>query len=466
MDHAVIYCRISADPEGRELGVARQEEDCRALAARMGLNVTQVFVENDVSASTISTKPRPLYSRMLAEVPRGATIIAYSNSRLTRRPMELEDLLRLNQERGVNIATVVSGQDDLATADGRMIARIKGNVDAAEAERVAERVRRAKAQAVAEGRYRGGRRPFGYEADGVTIRGAEAELIRQGVRDVLAGRSMRAIAADWEGSGTLGRTATNQASTRVRRILLRPRNAGLMEAHGEIVGAATWPAIITPDEHHAVVAILTNPARRTTPGPGRRHLLSGIATCAICNDGTTVNTTSSRGRPSYTCARSKHVIRATELIDAATVGVVHELLSDPRLIDALRPVEHSEDSQGDRDRSDALRARLRAVEADYAEGLVTGRQLRDATQRIEAELQQIMQREASRLSGSALGELVSSPDPVAVFDAAPLDKRQAIIALLMDVSIGAGGRGRPKGWTKGDPYADLTGVTITRRSLR
>ncbi|MBC7462720.1 MAG: recombinase family protein, partial [Actinobacteria bacterium] len=45
-----IYCRISDDREGSGLGVARQEEDCRALANKRDWSVEQVFVDNDISA--------------------------------------------------------------------------------------------------------------------------------------------------------------------------------------------------------------------------------------------------------------------------------------------------------------------------------------------------------------------------------------------------------------------------------
>jgi site-specific DNA recombinase len=57
---AAIYCRISEDREGVALGVARQQEDCRALAARLGYTVPAdaVFVDNDISASTRSRKAR------------------------------------------------------------------------------------------------------------------------------------------------------------------------------------------------------------------------------------------------------------------------------------------------------------------------------------------------------------------------------------------------------------------------
>ncbi|TXA39530.1 serine recombinase, partial [Mycobacterium tuberculosis variant bovis] len=47
---AAIYARISADVEGTGLGVARQLEDCRKLAAERGWPIGDEYVDNDVSA--------------------------------------------------------------------------------------------------------------------------------------------------------------------------------------------------------------------------------------------------------------------------------------------------------------------------------------------------------------------------------------------------------------------------------
>jgi site-specific DNA recombinase len=159
-----IYCRISKDREGEALGVNRQEEDCRKLADRLGALVGRVYIDNDISASTRSKKRRPEYEDMLEATRHGDwdLILSYSNSRLTRRPLELEGLIVLHERTGVRINTVVSGSDDLSTADGRMIARIKAAVDAAEAERTAERVARALQQRRENGKPAGGQPIFGY----------------------------------------------------------------------------------------------------------------------------------------------------------------------------------------------------------------------------------------------------------------------------------------------------------------
>ena len=61
-----VYVRISSDREGAGLGVARQEEDCRALCERLGWQVTEVYPDNDVSA--YSGKKRPEWDRLNKDI--------------------------------------------------------------------------------------------------------------------------------------------------------------------------------------------------------------------------------------------------------------------------------------------------------------------------------------------------------------------------------------------------------------
>jgi DNA invertase Pin-like site-specific DNA recombinase len=66
---AAIYARISDDREGLALGVSRQVEDCRRLAAKRGWSVVEAYVDNDVSAWR--GRARPEYRRMLEDVKAG-----------------------------------------------------------------------------------------------------------------------------------------------------------------------------------------------------------------------------------------------------------------------------------------------------------------------------------------------------------------------------------------------------------
>ena len=66
---AAIYVRISSDREGAGLGVARQEEDCRALCDRLGWQPAGVYSDNDVSA--YSGKKRPEWARLNEDIRDG-----------------------------------------------------------------------------------------------------------------------------------------------------------------------------------------------------------------------------------------------------------------------------------------------------------------------------------------------------------------------------------------------------------
>ncbi|MGV7738962.1 recombinase family protein, partial [Mycobacterium kansasii] len=86
-----------------------------------------------VSAST--GKRRPAYEQMLADITAGkiAAVVAWDLDRLHRRPIELEAFMSLADEKRLALATV-AGDVDLATPQGRLVARLKGSVAAHETE--------------------------------------------------------------------------------------------------------------------------------------------------------------------------------------------------------------------------------------------------------------------------------------------------------------------------------------------
>lgn len=280
---AVIYCRISADATEEGLGVERQEQDCRKYAQKHRMAVSRVYTDNDTGASTLSKKPRPQYEAMLEAVQAGGVdvILAYSNSRLTRRLKELEDLIKLHEATGVVIQTVVSGNDDLSTADGRMVARIKASVDAAEAERTGERVKRAARQRAERGIPKKGRyRTFGYDNDFKVI-DEEATIIKDAFRRVIAGHSLQSIASLWREQGVnMGNGKEVHFST-VKNIVKRPLYAGIAMHKGVEVGVSEVAPIIDRATYDAAQAVLSG-ASKPRGKNARTYLLSGIVHCSEC----------------------------------------------------------------------------------------------------------------------------------------------------------------------------------------
>ena len=118
---------------------------------------------------------------MLEEIEAGVVeaVLVYHADRLHRHPRELEDFIDLCQRQRIKLATV-TGDIDLATHDGQLIARIQGAVARKESDDKSRRIRRKHEELAQAGRLSGGgTRPFGYEADRRTIRPDEAAIIRE-----------------------------------------------------------------------------------------------------------------------------------------------------------------------------------------------------------------------------------------------------------------------------------------------
>jgi site-specific DNA recombinase len=279
---AALYCRISQDGEGQGLGVARQEADCRHLAACRGWDVVEVYVDNDLSA--YSGKARPSYQRLLADIETGKVeaVVAWHPDRLHRSPVELEAFIDLVERSGVGVETVQAGRVDLASPAGRMNARMLGTVARYESEHKSDRIRRKHRELAEAGKVSGGgNRPFGFERDRVTHRPAEVELVREAARRLLAGESLYRIATDWTARGVETSTGAPWSTTALRTFLIAPRIAGLRSHRGEVVGPAVWEPILDETTWKRVTAVLTDPGRKRKRAI-RSYLLTGLLRCSRC----------------------------------------------------------------------------------------------------------------------------------------------------------------------------------------
>jgi site-specific DNA recombinase len=345
---AAIYARISSDrhkddedEDARALGVKRQEEDCRALIGRLGWDLGGLYVDNDVSA--YSGKARPEYARMLDDLRAGTVnaVVAWHPDRIHRSPRELEAFIDLVEDRAVEVQTVTAGVLDLTTPTGRAMARTLGTWARFESEHKAERLRRKHAEKAAAGKpNKSGTRAYGMTEDWSAIVPSEAALIREAVGRVLAGDSLRGIAADWNARELFTTTGGRWQQQPLRRMLLSGRLAGIREHGGEAVAAGTWPAIIDAATLERVRSILRDPARRTTTVRARRYLLSGLLVCGLCGARMVARPRGDHVRR-YICAKGPMyngcgTVIVADGLEAAVSADVVEAIDSPELAEATR----------------------------------------------------------------------------------------------------------------------------------
>jgi DNA invertase Pin-like site-specific DNA recombinase len=447
-----IYARISSD-DGTALGVGRQIEDCTREAERRGWPLSEVFTDNDVSAT--KAKRRPEYERLLSAIESGAidALVVYDVDRLTRTPAELERFIDLADRHHTALASV-GGEVDLATPQGRLTARIKGSVARHEVEQMSRRLKRKFQENAKEGKAHGVT-PFGYRRERVqgengrdagyreVIVPAEADAIRELYGMVIAGASLRSLAAYLNDKGFTTGRGNPFAGNVVGNMLRRPRYAGHRTHEKKIVSVGEWDPIISQETYDQAMAVLTAPGRRHSRGMEPKHLLSGIALCGRCGTAMRPNIHKPRAdgkhrKPSYICPGCMKVTRQMEPVEDLVNEFMVRLLSMP---DAVAAVAAKPDAlRAALTARDAVLARMDTVADSFAQGDVTARQFARINEQLRAQLDGA-ERDVRKLQPNRILDGMTGPGAGAAWEATPLERKRTIIRTLVEITILPSGPG-------------------------
>lgn len=296
-----VYVRISDDTDGDAKGVARQRDDCCALAAVRRWNVVKVYEDNDFSAYQKKVV-RPEFERLLGDLHLGVIqgVVVYNLDRFARQPRDLERAIDIYDDRPNYVFATLEGDVNLSTIDGRTMSRIMvafANKSSADTGR---RVKRKQLELASEGKPHGGRQPYGWQADGLAVDPEAEKEILAAHKAILTGSRITDIQRDWLERGV---APTSRAGKRfrgaerldhktVRRVLTNPALAGVKVYRGDVVlddqGSpvrAAWEPICTQAQLSEVMeALEARRPQQERPGTNAmRYLLSGIARCGACN---------------------------------------------------------------------------------------------------------------------------------------------------------------------------------------
>lgn len=475
--------------------------------------IVRLFEDNDLSAYT--GKPRPDYKAMLDALRNDEAdcVLAWHTDRLHRSPVELEEYIDVCGPNGIDTRTVKAGQLDLSTATGRMIARQLGVQARYEVERMIERSKRARDQKVGRGEYAGGPRPFGYEKDGVTPRtlecpdcgrvgpdgfpvrrqcdgcgavdrftrnlaceaceakdtlqvtrvcgdcgttatfaeGSEAAVVRDAAPAVLSGASLGSLVAAAKTAGLMTSHGKVHRAPNFRSVLLRPRNVGLMQHRGEIVGRADWMPLMDEPTWRSMVAVLEDPARLPSATNARKHLGSNIYVCGVC--GATLKASSKpnrRGggtRPVYRCRDKDCVTRDLPDLDSFVILQLMDRLARENTEDLTAPREEPVNVRALQDEMRSARRMLDDLATALGKGEMDMQEWRAAAGPARKRLAAAEDAMKDAVKRNPAAELIGAEDPEAVWmsEAFDLSRKRATIDYLMKVTVHTARRGRMVG---------------------
>lgn len=449
---AVLYARISEDTTGEALGVARQLEHARELAASHGWTVVAEATDNNISA--LRGAHRPGYEEVLRLVRAGEVdyVVVWQTSRLLRNRLERAQAIELFGHQRVGIMAVKGVSLDLTTAYGRTQAGLMGEFDTMESEVKAERVAAAAADRAKRGRPSGDL-GYGWEKRGsgsgavYVERPHEAAVVREIVDRLLAGETLRAVTASLNERGEPAPKTPTWGKTSVKKLAMRESNISVRVHHrgrpDETRFVGDWPALVDETKHAKVCALLSEPTRRKNGGtatnptrPGaRRWLLSwGVGECGVCGAHLRVvhRKTPRYGQPMhyYTCDANGCVGRKVVPVDEFIRGIVIARLSRPDALDWM--LGDDEEARRLTEQVADLRRRLDEAADLFATQAIDAQQLARITGDLRPQLEQADAKRRQAATSLDLDVLrpLAGPTAEAAWDAMAVSQQRAVLETL------------------------------------
>jgi site-specific DNA recombinase len=480
---AAIYARISRVERKREVveSIEEQIAECTLYATDHGLEVVGIFKDN-LTASNFGLKDRPDFQRLMALVRAGGVdvILVTEQSRLDRKLWNVLELIELARTTPFRQVVRVRDADvvDLSTEGGINRTIDQANRDRHESALISQRAKAKKKVRARRGEFNGGNRPYGYEADGVTVRESEAKWIRHIAALLLKGRSLRSIVAELNANGIPTSKGQRWQVTAVRVLLQSKRLIGIRthtvieRIDGSDVAVTTdyeaaWSAILDRETWEQVQRILTaNSRAMRNRTQSRKYLLTGFLVCADCGSLLTGHGDYVRkGEPRHRYYCRKYdlfgkqsgcgkVSRIAEPLEALITEMVLYRFDNEGFAKAFEAAnEGTEHADAMREHQDTKRQLGEVLRALFRE---TNKDAKAEMTKIKAELERELAAITARMgqieSMRALASVPIGQTMREAWQSADMDLRRSFVELVIEKIIVR--TGRPGGQRWKDPNGD------------
>jgi site-specific DNA recombinase len=372
-----VYARISRAANGQTIKTDYQVEVCTDELAERGARVGQVFIDPSLSAWKRDVV-RPDWDKLMARLESGAAdgVIFYDVTRFSRKVMEGERLVQA-AERGIRVWSL-TGEYNLATADGRRHFREAMVAAAGESDKMAERIAHGKVRRARKGRTSGGARSFGMPGlvprpegwepgdlremvPGAQV-AAERAVISECYERILGGEPLVKVVRDLNRRGIMTVNGKRWKRDGLGKSLTRPVLAGLVTLNGKVVSrlAGIDPVVKEADWERLCAILDGRPKGRPQ---GLVHRLTGLMACGTC--GHTLHGMPRRQLPPYPDGSVRREYRCRK--DASHFGCGHNVI-DAFVAEAI-VAEAVKARLGDPRRADRIAARLAQVREQRADRL-------------------------------------------------------------------------------------------------
>ena len=409
-----IYIRVSTEMQVDGYSLDAQRERLIKFADYQGMEIVREYCDAGKSGKSIIG--RPDFTRMLQDVAEEEDgvdyILVFKLSRFGRNAADVLNSLQRLQDYGVNLICVEDGIDS-SKESGKLTITVLSAVAEIERENILVQTMEGRKQKAREGKWNGGRAPYGYkvdkENDSLIVDPDEAEIIKI-IFDKFAHTNMGfvSIAEYLNNHGYVKNKSRDYelgyfTRSLIRKILDNPVYTGKI-AYGrttteKVKGTRDQVHRVCQDDyllfegrHEAIIdedTWLAVRAKRAETGVAwekaysleHEHILSGIVLCPVCGKPMCGMTTRYHKRKTgessdqyyYRCLHRKHTLDGhkctfktairEEDLNAEAEGIVLDMVRDDTFCDFImkKMTEKVDTSTLEKER-DNLRVQLRQAE--------------------------------------------------------------------------------------------------------
>lgn len=218
---AIGYVRVSTDGQARDgVSLEAQKEKIQRWADDHGYLLEGIVEDAGISGKAM--KNRPGLQQVLARVRRGSAVVVYSLSRLARSTRDTIEIADDLEKRGVDLVSLTEALDTTSAA-GRMLFRLLAVLGEFERDLISERTSLALRHLQRQGRYIGGRVPYGLSRAGQLVHknSKEQAVVRLASELRAAGHSYRQASRALAEQGHVNRMGKPFGPFQVQRMVSR-----------------------------------------------------------------------------------------------------------------------------------------------------------------------------------------------------------------------------------------------------
>lgn len=290
--------------EQNQADIPVQRKACREFAAKMGWTIVHEEQENGVSGYKVSASDRDKLQLLKERAEQGKfdILLVFMFDRLGRRSDETPFVVEWFVKKGIRVWSVNEGEQRFESHTDRLTNYIRFWQADGESQKTSIRTKTALSQMVLEGRFRGGKTPYGYkleksgifnkrkhEVNRLAIDDEEAEVVRM-MFDlcVSSGYGKFRLAHFLNDHGIRNRQGENWHDATIGAILHNPLYKGVLRSGETYSEPFDELQIIKPELFDMAQSLMTertneNKEYRTMPlNTTGQSLLSGNVFCGHC----------------------------------------------------------------------------------------------------------------------------------------------------------------------------------------